>query len=238
MLFIPSVVTYDDFILIEAKKKNTGVVDATKCILFTDIKGSSSLWNDNEDKMYEALMEHEERVFKFADNNDGDVIKSIGDAYFITFDTLKDGIRFAVDVQSDLEDNKLKVGKGNIMLRIGMCYGDVKQRDTKRQGKSLVDYFGNVVNTASRLESKVSGVGGFAFAFHSALSDKEQEGIVKMLEDNGIKYKVIDYEDKHEKHGNRVRSGRLLDDAHRIMYRSIDKLNGVDDVVVYDCTIE
>jgi len=223
------------FYLNESKKiKGTNTIN--KCILFTDIKGSSLMWKDDDVKMYNALLKHEDQMFELADKFNGIILKSIGDAYMVSFDELKDAIEFAIELQKDTIKNPIKVGKNKIELRIGFCYGEVHEYKSERQGKKLLDYFGNVVNTASRLESKVSDPGEFSFAFQSKQTDKDKEEITKILDEKCKEFKIINYtEDCKDDKVNR--SSRLLSDTHRYVCRSLNKLKGVDETMVYKCKI-
>ena len=52
-----------------------------KCILFTDIKGSSKLWKNYPKKMLKALRTHNSQIRKSCIKHSGFLIKTIGDAY-------------------------------------------------------------------------------------------------------------------------------------------------------------
>ena len=91
----------------------------------------------------------------------------------------KQAIKCAEEIQEDLVENPLVINKSKIILRIGICQGPVMESKIKIQGKELIDYLGNTVNTASRMESKVSKEGGFAFASLS----KEDEYLDELLRD-------------------------------------------------------
>jgi len=236
MMFNNLLPDFDDYILNESKIK--GVDEVKKSIVFTDIKGSSDLWNTDETKMYNALIEHEDQIFRLSKKYKGLVIKSIGDAFMISFDNLIDSIKFTIDLQTELINTPIKVNKGQISLRIGICYGYIYERKTKRQNSTLIDYFGNVVNTASRLESKVSDVNGFAFAFNYKPTKKETDEILHILDSECDKYKIINFTHNCTDESKKInRSARLLSDSHRFICKDISKLKGVDDIIVYNVTI-
>jgi len=207
----------------ESKKKKYGMDIEERTILFTDIKGSSELWNKNEEKMFEALNIHEKQIVDLCEKYNAIILKSIGDAFMLSFKTLKESIDLAIELQHDLKENPIKIGSTSMQLRIGICGGEIYKKVFTRQGNKLEDYFGNVVNTASRMESKVSDVGGVAFAYDGDVGDLE-------LDDYDVD--VIDFKEDCRV-VERKRSERLLTDAHNYMCKNVDELKGVDEVTAY-----
>lgn len=222
---------------INESKKMKGVNIIKKCILFTDIKKSSELWKNNEYTMYNSIIKHEDQIFRLCDKYSGEVIKSIGDAYMVSFDSLFDAVKFSIDLQKECKEKPIKVGNKKIELRIGFCFDEIYEYKSERQNKQLLDYFGNGVNTASRMESKVTEVGEFSFSFNEKQNKEDKEEIIKLLEDKCKSFKVISYTHDSNVDNKRVRSGRLLSDTHKYISKSIKKLNGVDDVVVYNVKV-
>ena len=196
-------------------------------MLFTDIVNSSEKWAKHENKMLEILKEHEKRMFIIGEKNSGVIIKTIGDSFMISFNNLKDSIKCAIDIQEDLNENPLKLDKDNIKLRIGMCEGYVFEKNINIQNKTISDLFGNTVNSASRIETKVSKEDGFAFA--SLLNENEKlDDLVK-----NYNVEVIDFNNGED---NEVkRSGRLLTDIHRHISKSLEELKGIRKITVYSC---
>lgn len=205
-------------------------------ILFTDVKNSSSLWASNEDKMFESLSDLEEMMNIEIKKNKGMVVKTIGDSFMCSYeddDALLNAIKTAVNIQKRLDNKSIKVGSDKIKLRIGICYGDAYIKESEIQNATLKDYFGNSVGSASRLESKVSDVDGFAFSFLDDI--KNEESVLKYLEDNDIKIEVIEYDNKCEKGDNRKRSARLLTDLQINSCKDVEELKGVKPLRAYKC---
>jgi len=100
----------------------------------------------------------------------------------------------------------------------------------------MKDYFGNTVGSASRLESKVSEVNGFAFSFLSDIDNEEE--ILKYLEDNDIIIDVIEYDNKCNKKEDRKRSARLLTDLQINSCKNPEDLKGVKSMRVYKCEVK
>lgn len=207
----------------ESNKKKYGMDIVERTILFTDIKGSSELWNNNEGEMFKALNIHEKQISKISKEYNGEIIKSIGDAFMVSFNKLKDAIDFAIELQKDLKETTIKVGSKRLELRIGICGGEVYKKLTKLQGNTIIDYFGNIVNTASRMESKVSEVGGIAFSYDGKVEDLD-------LDDYDVD--VVDFKNNC-KVSKRKRSERLLTDTHSYMCKNINELKGINEITSY-----
>ena len=207
-------------------------------ILFLDIKGSSSLWAKGEEKMFKALGILDEVMAHIIANNNGMIVKTIGDAFMCSYtgkDSLMNAVKSAYEIQNRLINKPIPVGKNRLSARIGICYGDIYVKDSEIQGKKLKDYFGNAVNTASRMESKVSSVDGFAFSFLDNVSDEGK--ILNFLKDKGIFIDVIQYDYDCPKEDGKKRSGRLLTDLQIKECKDLAELNGVSSVRVYKCEL-
>jgi class 3 adenylate cyclase len=150
-----------------------------KCILFTDIKSSSKLWHKHPKQMFHALTKHEKIIKSIADKFNGFILKTIGDAIMIEFPTLLEGVNFAIAVQKKLSKHPIKFNNSNdiLQIRIGIAYGNVYAKYTSIQGYKIKDLFGTTVNLASRMESKVSKVGGFGLLVNGI--SKEVLDIIK-----------------------------------------------------------
>lgn len=206
-----------------------------KTILFTDIKGSSDLWKTSEEEMFEKLIEHEKQIEKYSDKFNGEILKSIGDSFMISFENLLDSLKFSIELQTEINKKPLKIKNKKIFIRIGICYGEVFEYESKRQGKILIDYFGNIVNTAARMESAVSDEKGFAFSYFGKIENKKE--IDSLIEKN-CTTEIIDFKEKCNKDTSRKRSERLLSDSHKYMCESLSKLKGVNEVIVYKCKLK
>jgi class 3 adenylate cyclase len=74
----------------------------TVTFLFTDIEGSSQLWENHPDEMRVALARHDEIVRRAIELRDGKVFKTVGDAFYGAFHTAEDAARAAIDAQLGL----------------------------------------------------------------------------------------------------------------------------------------
>ncbi len=126
-------------------------------MLFTDVVGSSKMWSEDPKTMDDQITKHFNLMDGLARKRGGFVVKTIGDAFMIYFpkgeDSLIKAVEFAVEVHNSEQ----------LPLRIGICTGKLRAKKCKVQNVELLDFFGDVVNTASRMESKVAEQGGIAF---------------------------------------------------------------------------
>lgn len=196
-------------------------------ILFTDIIDSSIKWKDNKDDMMIALEEQSIRFDKLTKKHKGEIIKSIGDAYMVTFKNIENSIQFAIELQNDLKDNPIKVKNKNIEIRIGICYGEVHESTIELQGYKMVDYMGNVVNSAARIEGKVCKPGNIVFS-----SFDENVNIKDLLKDYNVD--IIRFKNDGDE---AKRSSRLLTDVQRYYYKDIKELKGIEEIEVYQINL-
>lgn len=115
-------------------------------ILFTDIKGSTTIWEKRGDVEARQLVErHNRLLFPIVKKFRGRVVKTIGDAIMAKFRSPHNAVKAAVAMQQLLDVERSK-SDFPISIRIGIHYG-----------KGLVeanDVYGDLVNAAARIESK------------------------------------------------------------------------------------
>lgn len=107
-------------------------------IMFTDMKGYSAEMNLNEEKTLKKLWRYEKVMKKIIKENNGRVVKTIGDAIMGDFNSAVSAVKCAIEIQNLLR-------KEDIKIRIGIHIGDVIHKGG--------DIFGDGVNIASRIES-------------------------------------------------------------------------------------
>jgi class 3 adenylate cyclase len=162
----------------ENQTEDTGL--PKPAMLFTDVVGSSKMWSEDPQTMNMQLDKHFKVMDSLARKYGGFVVKTIGDAFMIYFSksekSLENAVEFAVEVLKTEE----------LPLRIGICSGNLTAKKCKIQNVELLDFFGDVVNTASRMESKVAEAGGIAFT--------SVDNIEEQVESISKKYKLVKIE--------------------------------------------
>src|ERR1700693_2474358 len=121
---------------------------AVTTYLFTDIEGSTRLWEAEPDKMRPALARHDAVVREAVEGNHGRIVKMSGDGVHAAFADPLDAIRATLQLQRMLA--KLEAHEGvALQVRCGMHAGVDERRDN--------DYFGSAVNRAARIMSVAHG---------------------------------------------------------------------------------
>jgi predicted ATPase/class 3 adenylate cyclase len=116
--------------------------------LFTDIEGSSQLWEREPERMQGALARHDALVRKAVDGNRGRVVKMLGDGVHAVFIDPRDAVNAAVEVQQMLADPAATDGIA-FKVRVGLHAGVEEHRDD--------DFFGRSVNRAARIMGVAHG---------------------------------------------------------------------------------
>jgi class 3 adenylate cyclase len=74
----------------------------TLTFLFTDIEGSTRLWEQDSSAMQLALARHDEILSSAIESNGGHVFKTVGDAFCCAFPTAPDALEAALEIQRRL----------------------------------------------------------------------------------------------------------------------------------------
>lgn len=127
-------------------------------LVFTDIEGSSALWEAHGAAFAPVLNEHNRLLREVAAQRGGVEVKTEGDAFFLVFPDAAEAVRFAVNAQRAIaahDWNQVLSGLTELRVRIGMHSGSPI---VDRHPEGAVDYFGPVVNRAARVGA--AGYGG------------------------------------------------------------------------------
>jgi class 3 adenylate cyclase len=114
----------------------------TVTFLFTDIEGSTKLWERLPEAMKSALACHDLLMRRAITTNGGMVFKTVGDAFCAAFPTATEAVAAALDAQRFLQTEPWE-GTGPIRVRMALHAGAAEIRDA--------DYFGPPLNRTARL---------------------------------------------------------------------------------------
>lgn len=123
--------------------------DGIVTFLFTDIQGSTKLWERYPTEMAVALARHDAIMREAIEAHHGYVFKTVGDAFCAAFPSAGSGVRAAEAAQRALNAEAWTVPEP-IRVRMGLHTGEPEVRDG--------DYFGQPLNRVARLLS--AGHGG------------------------------------------------------------------------------
>jgi len=111
--------------------------------LFTDIEGSTRLWEDFRDAMPGVLARHDEVLSTIIEKTGGRIVKHTGDGVFAVFEN-GDPLACALSIQESIT-NENWGDIGEMRVRIALNSGAAEIR--------AGDYFGHAVNRTARLLS-------------------------------------------------------------------------------------
>ena len=120
----------------------------TVTFLFTDLEGSTRLWEEQPDAMRPALARHDELLTGAILANAGAIVKTTGDGVHAVFATAGAAVAAALAGQHAITTEPWSVSPP-LSVRMGLHTGSAELRDG--------DYYGSVLNRAARLMSAAHG---------------------------------------------------------------------------------
>ena len=120
----------------------------TLTFLFTDLEGSTRLWQQFPEAMKTVLACHDELVRAAVEGSNGQVVKTTGDGFHAAFASAQDGLSACIHAQRSLLAETWEE-IGSLRVRMGLHIGEAQQRGG--------DYYGTAVNRAARLMSAANG---------------------------------------------------------------------------------
>jgi Adenylate cyclase, family 3 (some proteins contain HAMP domain) len=114
----------------------------TVTFLFTDIVGSTTLWEAQRDAMRISLARHDVLLRRCIEHHGGYVVKTTGDGFHAAFGNASDAIEAAIAGQKAMHAEPWSEA-APIRVRMALHTGAAELRDR--------DYYGPTVNRAARL---------------------------------------------------------------------------------------
>jgi predicted ATPase/class 3 adenylate cyclase len=124
------------------------IPSGTVTLLFTDIEGSTRLWDSERAEMAVALRRHDAILREAISRAGGFVFKTVGDEFCAAFRTPLAAVSAALDAQRALAAEVWPTSRP-VLVRMGLHTGACEERDN--------DYFGPPVNRTARLEAIAHG---------------------------------------------------------------------------------
>lgn len=123
------------------------MLDST--FLFTDIEGSTTLWERFPERMRSALARHDSILRDVIERHGGSVFKTVGDSFCSVFATAGDAVAAAAAAQRAILDEAWKEIDEPIRVRMAIHSGSAESRDG--------DFFGQTLNRVARMLAAAHG---------------------------------------------------------------------------------
>jgi adenylate cyclase len=169
-------------------------------VLFTDLKGSTELYQKLGDgKAFAFVQNHFRYLVSAVSLHRGGVVKTMGDAVMATFASGRDALEAAVEMQRDWDsfrsDRFNTVGRRQLGVehRSKSDFEDITLKIGIHQGPAIainnagkLDYFGTMVNKAARVQAQSTG-DDIVFS----LSVAEDPEVRRYLATTGMKEEIV-----------------------------------------------
>jgi class 3 adenylate cyclase len=146
--------TFRDFFRSEVIGATEGIAVRDVALVFTDLKGSTALYERIGDlNAYIQVQRHFQRLLDVTVRHHGAVTKTIGDAVMAAFETPADAVRAAFDMREAVDQLNRDRPQRDFILKIGVHRGASIAVTLNER----LDYFGQTVNIAARVQSLADG---------------------------------------------------------------------------------
>ena len=142
--------TFRDLFRSETIRGHMGLEVKDIALLFTDLKGSTALYDRIGDlNAFALVQQHFDRLQDVTVRHNGAVIKTIGDAVMAAFLKPADAVQAALDMRSEIAAFNERQHDKALILKIGVHAGPAIAVTLNER----LDYFGQTVNIAARVQN-------------------------------------------------------------------------------------
>ena len=142
--------TFRDLFRSEVIRGSEGIGVKDIALLFTDLKGSTALYDRIGDlNAFALVQQHFERLQDVTVRHNGAIIKTIGDAIMAAFLNPADAVQAALDMRSEIASFNERQPDKALILKIGVHKGAAIAVTLNER----LDYFGQTVNIAARVQN-------------------------------------------------------------------------------------
>jgi class 3 adenylate cyclase len=143
--------------LFSSEVLSPGVEIAVKniAVLFSDLKDSTALYERIGDATaYAVVRDHFEYMFAKIAEQDGAVVKTIGDAVMAVFPHAAPALEAALEIQEHVAELNARLKpRPAVVIKLGVHIGPV----IAINANGVLDYFGTTVNVGARVQNESRG---------------------------------------------------------------------------------
>jgi class 3 adenylate cyclase len=175
--------TFRDLFANEALRPGEKISVGSLTVVFTDLRGSTQMYREDGDALaFGRVMEHFDILRRAVDDEEGAVVKTMGDAVMAVFRRPVSALRAFINAQKLL----MAPPKGvrPLYLKVGIHSGPCVAVTINNR----LDYFGSTVNMASRLEALDASFDG-AIISSAVRNDPE---VVEWLETGEVEARAFE----------------------------------------------
>ena len=142
--------TFRNLFRSEVIRASEGIGVTDIALLFTDLKGSTALYDRIGDlNAFALVQQHFERLQEVTTRHGGAIIKTIGDAIMAAFLAPADAVRAAIAMRDEIASFNRSQPNRELILKIGVHKGAAIAVTLNDR----LDYFGQTVNIAARVQN-------------------------------------------------------------------------------------
>jgi adenylate cyclase len=153
--FVTSLQDFRDLFSSEALSPGIQLGISNLAVMFTDLKGSTSLYDTFGDaKAFSLVQSHFDILHRVIASHTGGIVKTIGDAVMAVFQTAENALEAGLSILKEFDQwNSQHDAQDQITIKLGFFEGPCIALTLNDK----LDYFGSTVNRASRLEGQSHG---------------------------------------------------------------------------------
>ena len=146
--------TFRDLFRSELIKGTEGIGVRDITLVFTDLKGSTELYERIGDlNAFVLVQQHFERLTDVTVRHNGAIIKTLGDAVMAAFMTPADAVKAGLAMRAEIARFNATRSEPDLILKVGLHRGAAIAVTLNDR----LDYFGQSVNIAARVEALANG---------------------------------------------------------------------------------
>lgn len=138
----------------EALSPGVGIAIRSLTFLFSDLKGSTALYEQIGDSpAYARVRDHFALMSAIIGAHNGALVKTIGDAVMAVFSSTESAVAAALEIQREFTLGEMARGNPALRVKLGLHSGPC----IAVNANNLLDYFGSTVNIAARVQNESIG---------------------------------------------------------------------------------